>query len=55
MYILAYWLKTGTVEPERQPLLASGSEKKTFVSRQRRKTDNRTTSVAWNKILNKQK
>jgi hypothetical protein len=33
-YILAYLLNAGNVEPERLPLLASGSET-TFVSRQR--------------------
>jgi hypothetical protein len=33
-YIVAYLLKTRTVEPEKQPLLATGSET-TFVSRQR--------------------
>jgi hypothetical protein len=53
MYILAYLLRAGTVEPERQPLLGSGSEK-TLVSRQRHETDNRRTSVDRKKILNKQ-
>jgi hypothetical protein len=33
-YILAYLLKARTVEPEKEPLLANGSETK-FVSRQR--------------------
>jgi hypothetical protein len=32
--IVAYLLKAGTVEPDKQPLLANGSET-TFVSRQR--------------------
>jgi hypothetical protein len=32
--IVAYWLKVVTVEPEKQPLLANGSDT-TFVSRQR--------------------
>jgi hypothetical protein len=42
-YIVPYLLKTRTVEPEKQPLLANGLE-----------TDNGTTSVARQQILNKQ-
>jgi Na+/melibiose symporter-like transporter len=33
IYIVAYFLKAGTVEPEKQPLLANGSET-TFIARQ---------------------
>jgi hypothetical protein len=49
----AYWLKAITVEPEKQPLLANGSET-TFVSTQRPRNKQWTTSVARQQILNKQ-
>jgi hypothetical protein len=49
---VSYLLKARTVEPEKQPLLANGSET-TFVSRQR-PLNNETTSAARQKILNKQ-
>jgi hypothetical protein len=45
IYIEAYFLKARSVEPEKQPLLANGSETK-FVSGNGRETDNGTTSVA---------
>jgi hypothetical protein len=41
------------VEPEKQPLLANGSET-TFVLGNGRETDNGTTSVARQQIINKQ-
>jgi hypothetical protein len=42
VYIVAYLLKAGTVEPEKQPLLANSSEI-TFVSGQR----SRTSRFPW--------
>jgi hypothetical protein len=46
-----YLLNAKTVEPEKQPLQANGSET-TFLSNGR-ETDNATTSAAKQKILNK--
>jgi hypothetical protein len=51
--IKAYLLKARTVQPEKQPLLANDSET-TFVSSNGRETDNGTTSVVRQQILNKQ-
>jgi hypothetical protein len=42
---LAYFLKSRTVEPEKQPLLENGSEKKHSFLHNDRETDNGTTSV----------
>jgi hypothetical protein len=50
--IVAYLLKARTVEPEKQSLLANGSET-IFVSRQLQ-WNNGTTSVAKRQILNEQ-
>jgi hypothetical protein len=45
--IVAYLLEAiKTAEPEKQPLLVNGSEKKHFFLRNGRKTDNGTTSFA---------
>jgi hypothetical protein len=49
-YIGAYLLKARTVVPEKQPLLANGSET-TFVSRHRQQENNRTP-VARQQVLN---
>jgi hypothetical protein len=46
IHIVAYLLKARTVEPEKQPLLANGTETS-------HKTNNRT-SIARQQILNKQ-
>jgi hypothetical protein len=53
IYIMAYFNKARTVEPEKQPLLANDSE--TFGLGNSRGTDNGTTSVARHQILNKNK
>jgi hypothetical protein len=50
---MAYLVKTRTVEPEKQPLLANGSEA-TFVSGQRPRNTQRNDCVARQQILNKQ-
>jgi hypothetical protein len=49
---VAYLLKARTAKPEKQPLLANGSEP-TFVSRQRPRNKKRKKSVARQQILNK--
>jgi hypothetical protein len=50
---VSYLLKAGTVKPEKQPLLANGSEKHSFLDNGH-KTNNRTTPAARQQILNKQ-
>jgi hypothetical protein len=49
---VAYLLKTRTVEPEKEPVLAKGSEK-ILVLGNGRETINGTTSVARQQIPNK--
>jgi hypothetical protein len=53
LHSVAYSLKVSNVEPEKQPLLANGSEQHSFLGNGR-ETDNGTTSVAREQILNKQ-
>jgi hypothetical protein len=53
IYIVVYLFKATTVKPEKQPLLANGSET-TFVSRQRPRNKQGNTSVARQQILDKQ-
>jgi hypothetical protein len=50
---VAYLLNARTVESEKQPLVANGSET-TFVLGNGRETDRGKTSVARQQILNKQ-
>jgi hypothetical protein len=50
---VVYLLKARTVEPQQQPLLVNDSET-TFISSHGRETDDGTTSVATQKIVNRQ-